>query len=260
MNINTTIETVTPNVARKFLELNTNNRQLNQIHVKNLAKEMADGNWAFNGGSIVFNGQKLVDGQHRLHACIASNTPFLTVIVRGVGDDAFATIDQGRKRTGGDILSINGERNANLVSAALSKIHCITTDKWSDRLSQTQMLEYLDSHGDVREFASFIASKSTAARGVSYPSILVATMYLCACKDKVSAYQFFNKLLTGEGISKDEPVFSLRNRLIANTVSSKKISPRMQTMLIVKSWNATRKGASVRMIRSSDEDTMPEIL
>jgi hypothetical protein len=64
------ITLITPELAEKFLEKNSNNyRKLSEKVVKAYQIDMETGNWKFNGDSIKFNKSgQLVDGQHRLTA------------------------------------------------------------------------------------------------------------------------------------------------------------------------------------------------
>ena len=59
---------ITPDYARQLLEQNTNNRPCSESHVNFLAREIILNRWKLNGSTIVLNGERLIDGQHRLHA------------------------------------------------------------------------------------------------------------------------------------------------------------------------------------------------
>ena len=116
------LETVTPERAAVLLKGNTHNRSVNANYVQTLAREMTEGRWKVNGDSIRMNGSTLIDGQHRLTACILSGQSFDTLVLTGLESDVFDTIDNGRKRTAGDVLSITGEKNATTMAAALSVV------------------------------------------------------------------------------------------------------------------------------------------
>ncbi len=100
---------VTPKMATEWLEANTHNRPVSDKKVRDYATAMREGKWMLNGETIIFdkNGV-LADGQHRLWACITSEVAFETVVVGGVLSDAFASIDTGMKRSGKDVLHIDG--------------------------------------------------------------------------------------------------------------------------------------------------------
>jgi len=85
---------VTPAMAKQMLESNSNYRLISQKHVDRLAAEMSCGRWALNGQAIIFSSEsKLLDGQHRLHAIIKSNTTIETAVVYGVDPLASQSYD-----------------------------------------------------------------------------------------------------------------------------------------------------------------------
>jgi len=111
--------TITPRKAKSILSTNTNNRKINPRHVSRLARQMVNGDWIYNGQSIVLNDKgKLLDGQHRLMACIESNASFVTELIKGVtSTHAFETIDTGKARSSADILGIEGFKNTNHLAS-----------------------------------------------------------------------------------------------------------------------------------------------
>ena len=109
---------VNPSKAKSWLERNDANRPCKEGDVKRLAAAMAGGKWKLNGDAIRFNGDgTLIDGQHRLRACIESGCSFDTYVVTNLDNDAFDTIDQGRKRSIADVFARQGFSNAALSAA-----------------------------------------------------------------------------------------------------------------------------------------------
>lgn len=112
------VTTITPEVAAIMLQNNPVNRNLRKRYVNSLARDMMSGAWQVNGDAIRLNCDgSLIDGQHRLSACILAGVPFKTVVISGLQNDVRQTIDGGIKRTHGDRLSMAGVANANHVSA-----------------------------------------------------------------------------------------------------------------------------------------------
>lgn len=65
--------TITPEKAKTLLVMNTKNRKLSRKLVQKYASDMAAGRWPYNGDPIrVSVSNVLLDGQHRLEACIAA--------------------------------------------------------------------------------------------------------------------------------------------------------------------------------------------
>lgn len=109
-NMNAYWKTITPEIAHEWLRGNTINRPVKQHYVRMLASDMELGRWKRNGETIKRNGRLLLDGQHRLLACIMANTPFETLVVDGIDRDVFPTIDDGCPRSRIDTLAVAGEK------------------------------------------------------------------------------------------------------------------------------------------------------
>ena len=100
---------VTPAIARDWIQVNTKNRRIRSAKVDQYDASMRAGRWAFNGQAIVFDVHgRLMNGQHRLLACIKAGVSFKVLVVHGVDAEAFDTLDTGAARTAGDILGIAG--------------------------------------------------------------------------------------------------------------------------------------------------------
>lgn len=113
------VEQVTPEKAAQVLSgPNVNVRHLNEEYAQQLAKLMALGRWDVNGESVKFNASgELVDGQHRMRACVISGKAFTTLVVRDVDNDA--NVDVGRHRSAAQLLARDGATRPTLVASAL---------------------------------------------------------------------------------------------------------------------------------------------
>jgi len=102
-----------PKKAAELLENNDHNRKITQSRVSEYAKEMRNGMWMYNGETITRSvSGKLMDGQHRLLAVIASgveiDVEFIDSIPDKTGDvDIFLTINT-KNRSNVDALTIAG--------------------------------------------------------------------------------------------------------------------------------------------------------
>lgn len=110
----TTIETITPALAKEYLEKNAiNNRHLRPSHIEALATAMRRGEWILSHQGIAFNTNgKLIDGQHRLWAIIKYGFPVQINVTRGALPESFLVDDLGLKRTVTDVLGGNQKGNA----------------------------------------------------------------------------------------------------------------------------------------------------
>lgn len=72
-----------------------------------------------NGEPLIFDwNMKLLNGQHRLYACIETGEPFPAAIMYGVNPDAFSTMDGGKTRTAAQILQMAQFENTSTLSTA----------------------------------------------------------------------------------------------------------------------------------------------
>ena len=96
------VEVLSPTDCASMLEKNEHNRPLRAVNVTYFAKQMENGKWELNGEPIIIarNGD-IMDGQHRLWACIECGIPLTVYVVRGVDMDTFHTLDTGSKRSTG---------------------------------------------------------------------------------------------------------------------------------------------------------------
>lgn len=105
------VETITPEIAKTMLGENVNNRRISRDNVNLFAREIRNGEWRFNGEAIKFGKDgRLLDGQHRLLAVIAADKPLTTLVIRGLEDETQQTMDSGKTRTLGDVLTLRGEK------------------------------------------------------------------------------------------------------------------------------------------------------
>lgn len=117
---------ITPDLARYLLAQNhPHNRGVQARQVKKLARDMAAGRYVLNPlAAIVFDRTgKMSNGQHTLHGVIESGTSGQWILLDlGWPEDLIYVLDQGRKRSGGNVLEIADYPNATVLAAAVTKV------------------------------------------------------------------------------------------------------------------------------------------
>lgn len=106
----TKIIRVTPAMADNWLEANTINRPLRKSVVEGLVAAYMRGEHRLTHQGIAFaDTGELIDGQHRLTAISKMPADFAVdiMVTRGLPKSAFDAIDQGLKRSHGDVLRIS---------------------------------------------------------------------------------------------------------------------------------------------------------
>ena len=187
--INSVLEKITPNVATEYLGKSIGNRKTKIGKVQQYARDMKNGNWEVNGEPIVFNvAGTLVDGHHRLLACIKSGCDFYSLVVRGVCEEV-KTFDVGDSRSVSDILAMRGEELG--TSKIVSLIKFIYSREFSQKnISEAEVNEYLRNESN-KEYLSiineFLKKNHSAGKNL--------------VKDTASMYVFYYALKNG--VSKD---------------------------------------------------------
>lgn len=254
------IETITPAMARALLERDSKNRPIRKRRVDEFATEMRGGTWQLNGETIkiAVNGDVL-DGQHRLCACVQSNTSFQTVIVYDLPTDVFKTIDNGSVRTLADLLHLRSvEASKTIASAAAYVMRWDSADPKermtgrrpgvTNRPTRNQLFNWLETTNFTLWPDSARAARRV--RGLCPRSIACASHYIMSRSSRAKADDFFTKFATGAGLSSDgDPVLHLRNRFIKDKTKKFPAHPEEKFAWIMKAWVAFLEGREMRQLR-----------
>jgi len=255
----TEVMTITPELAKDMLRGNQRNRPLKDSYVRLLAQDMKDGKWALNGVPIIFNGKLLIDGQHRLSACVKAERSFRTLVVNDVEADAFVTIDVGKKRTAADTLATKGEQNYSLTAAAAAIVYSYYNDgdgnkhRMANRSGNNRVIaDAMKTYPALRASVAHCVGRRTKIIPIS---IMTACHYIFSRIDTVRADDFIERLYTGANVTAGTPMEELRNRLLDNCLSSRKLSRGYVASLVIKAWNAERTGRSIKRLRGWTGDS-----
>lgn len=111
---------VTPEMAKEWLMKNRSNRKVREDRVDRYAEQMKDGEWMVSPDAIAFSyTDKLINGQHRLKAItqLGQGESVECLVAFGLDPAAFKIADVGVKRTGADVLRIEGFKSAEEMAA-----------------------------------------------------------------------------------------------------------------------------------------------
>lgn len=251
------IVTVTPDLARKWLDNNHSNRNISHHHVNSIATDILNGDWHINGDAIRLDPQgNLLDGQHRLSAIIQADQAVDTIVVYNVRPVAQTTMDTGRKRTLGDALRMRGEKYYSHLASTLAQVANYDTGSrtFQSRIqSISASLHYLDAHPGIRESAA-VAARANAAR-MGIPGAVAGCLHwVLANVNRVDADYFFNALLSDEGHAEGSPILAARRALRkelnrAQSAGVRSVSPRWVAGIVIKAWNKWRDGEESHRLR-----------
>ena len=257
-----TIEKITPRKAKAWLAIQSANRHVTQSSVDYLAAAMTAGEWMLNGESIKRNCDgSVIDGQHRLLAVILSGVTIESYVVHGLDSDAYETIDQGRPRGHADVLSRMGVENYTLMAASLRAIICYERygmPVWSVKIRGTEIAEAYDSHPRLQECAKFIRQHSRAK--VLPQSLATFLLYVSSERKPRKAFQFFELLNSGEGLVKDDPVHSLREKML-RAQGAKEFGRVARAVIAAKALNCylANKPMPMKSLRYVDGENFPKV-
>ncbi|MFI0915228.1 hypothetical protein [Streptomyces abikoensis] len=252
---------VTPDMAREWLKLNTHNRKVRERAVADYARDMAASKWLMNGEAIKFSASgSLLDGQHRLHAVIAANTPVLMLVVTGLDDATQETMDAGRKRTTGDAFALRGETNFTVLAAVLKRVWL--WDQGDHRFTQNRVpttaecAQLLAERPEIRRSVEIAARVHGAFRYI--PQSAVGTAHhLFSRIDTAQAVWFFARLGDGAELPTGHPVLTLRNRVMSERADRRAVPDFRYMAYLIRAWNAVRDGRELGRIIQAPDAPMP---
>lgn len=253
---------VTPDVAFQWLTRNTINRTVTKAHVERLAIEMATDRWMLNGEAVKFASTgKLLDGQHRLTACIEAMKPFPTKVVTGLEEAVFKTLDQGKVRTAADLLTIDGQKFGATNTAAATML------VWQYQLGKI-IANAQPPRTVIRDMAvenpgiAKACDDAKAFAKVMPVGVGGFLLFMFAQKDVVLASEFRDAMAIGANMAPDDPFLRLRNAWLENRAATRKRGRPEMIAISIKAWNAKREDPDkgVRVLRHATGERFPKIL
>lgn len=155
------VMTITPEIAKEWLEKNYDgNRKIKEDVVKSYARQMSNGMWTDSNDAICFSKDGvLLNGQHRLNACVHSGCEFTSIVRWDADPDSFANMDIGARRTNTDIA--RGIRGADKIAtsstmrATMKALYglCYGINIAHARLSAVEEIEIIDRWRGIAELA-----------------------------------------------------------------------------------------------------------
>lgn len=247
-----TLEHITPQIAARMLEANTNNRPARDGLVQSYAEDMRAGRWQTNGDAIRFNvdGQ-LIDGQHRLFAIIRSGLTIPSLVIRNLGNAAFQTIDGGATRKAGDILNMMDVKNANTVASVARMSILYTSGQIQQRrVSRTAIVEFVEAHPYIAEAAHI---SRPAGRGGHLNAAPVSAIIFLANErryydDEIAS--FLEGIVEGAGLERGDPRLALREWSVNERMRNHgKLNTIVTFAAVARAWNAYAKGERLIVIK-----------
>lgn len=253
------IEKIGPDRARELLSLNTGNRKMSDRHVNRLSLDIEKGQWKLNGETIkISKSGELLDGQNRLTAILKTGIPCDNIVVSGLDDSVFTTIDIGRSRSVADMIHIEKIPNATAIAAGAALVfkygrNLLPYQDGQERyFSKTDLVDYIMSHKNELIHSARHTCSLRFMKRVMPPSYSVFLYTIFGRIDKELRDEFFEKLEKGVNCEPQSPEYLLREKLI-ETMGHKNYRDRedgyTKSAYAIIAWNAVRENKPLKQLR-----------
>jgi len=259
-----TVETITPEIAHEWLGFNTHNRNAKAPPVGRYAEDMAAGAWPVAGDPIRFDWSDppvLLDGQHRLLACIQAEVPFSTVVIRGLDPDVMPMIDQGSKRTLADVLKLRGE--VDTINLAATVALCLRWDRGEvTRTVQpppSACLVWLEANPTIRDDVRDAKAFAHAPLYLAVRSVAAFMYRLREVETERDGEEFLERLLSGAHLGERDAIYVLRRWLSAADERKTLVLAHQQLAMLIKAFNYWDLGVEVNHLRLGAREKFPTL-
>jgi hypothetical protein len=243
----TEVVSMTPELAELLLDRNKNNRPVRESTIGKYATDMVSGAWTLNGEAIkVGTDGDLIDGQHRLNACIGSGCTFQTMIVFGLAPETRVTMDQGAARTAGDYLKMEfGDADSNNIAAAAHYLWAYENRRpmssvGAHSATKAQIRDVRERHPGLVESAKKVGAVNSK-RNLSRSELIFFHYVASKAAGEDAATTFVYLVRTGDELKVTDPIYRYRERVFGSRLRR---GERIE--LLFRTWNAWRKRGQTR--------------
>lgn len=248
--------TVTPELARSWMEKNIGNRPKYPSNTKKLVTAINAGKWKMTGDPIRFSASgKLIDGQHRLMAIIETGKQVPCVVMRDLGDDIFDVIDSGKPRGKVDVLSIEYGLPID-TSGVLSTATSLAIDYargqfgFGGKADKSELIVFIDQNSEIITSAEY-AQKLPKTSSPTPRSIAAFFHFHATKKSEEDANKFLERFMVGAVNGTDDNLLHLRNLCTSAKVIRRPISTTEVLWRLIKIWNAEQRGKPIKYFNNT---------
>lgn len=173
---------MTPAWARDILSKNTRNRPISDNRVSELMGIIKRGEWQLtHQGIAVATDGVLLDGQHRLTAIARTKKTLPVMLTLDADPQTFTAIDDVKKRSAADVLSIAGQHNSMLLASSLRILIAYRSGEarpWGAVRRAMSAQQILDAVNDFPGLTTFVApGRSVYKRVGGSAGAFIAALY-----------------------------------------------------------------------------------
>lgn len=258
---------IDPQKAEYLLDTMESNRHVSQSHVDKYMDDMRKGRWfVTNQGIGIDRTGRLIDGQHRLWAIIETGIPQKMLVVRGIDPQAFRALDETRKRTFADDLSIMSESDYSakgamvrlVAKAEIAGPRGMTINSMrSLRFTRYDLSDWLNEMRQKASIEDALRVGKTLYTSVSAShSANSALCYLASVRFSPEIAEGFIKSVgSGEGLFKGDPKYALRDRLQKMAEIMPRPSGELYLAHLIKAFNAEMRGERMYRVEFREQAT-----
>lgn len=259
---------VTPELAKSWLERNTNNRPLSKWTVTQYANEMNAKTWRHpTGEPLIFDTNGVIQqGQHRLNALVLSGKTIEFWVLFNADPDDFRVIDSGKKRSVRDVIMMQGGKNA-AVAAAAARLICLQKVganglSWDEtKLTRSEIVEFHEAHFEALQAAAKIGKNLTRVVRISPSQFAAVYAHVHIISDEINKLnEFVDDVTNGFMLPKDSAALALRNWSVTPKSRIDTHKQKDGIAVIIKTWNAYNTDSPMRLATWRNKEMFPKPL
>lgn len=253
--------TISPADAKAILLAMPPQRMLSPTNVRYFAELIVAGRFRVTHQGLAFDKEgKLLDGMHRLTACVQADRAISVQVTFNLDRDLFDAMDRGRVRNHADDLvtgTLTSDRKyAEIMAAAAKNIWQIERGlvPWNPppkyEFQMKELREIVARHEFIYDAISYVYKHQSSWRGIGMG--VAATFYtLFHAINPQKADVFIEQVALGENLKYGDPAYAFREyRRHAGSAHGR--ANRSAIMItLVRAWNAFVEGRTLTRVSSS---------
>lgn len=256
---------ITPIMASELLSKHNCIKKIDNEQLKKIEKDLIDDNFKFNGATIALDADgNLIDGRHRLTACVNTGIAFNTLLVWGVDTNGQYTKDTGRSRSIVQVIANKGYKNPMALYQCSLILNGILTsddnteeikDVYLNDVTNKDIINILDTTPNLDVSVNMII-KNKKNYPISAIHHLIVLDYLCRFVDNKPdmATEFLDVLSNIKSAEFTHPAMMLKNTLFNTKFSKKK-----QIALLIKAYNLFKQNLRCTKLGWTESSKIPSV-
>lgn len=248
---------VTPEMARQWMEKNSQNRSASETRAMSYYRDMVHGRWTLSGEPIALSPTGvLLNGQHRLMALIKYGQKVLMLVQFNC--DEHAVFDRARQRTLGDVFNIAGQASGGSVASWASIHAALVANHTTGILTPSEAEIWRDHHAPDIAFGLRILTPMRLS-GIGIAPVVGAFVFAFPA-NPMRIEDLALQFATGADLSSGSPLLACRNYVLSRTrgaAAAGKLKQAAENRLIMakkvlRAIQLTLQGRSIEKIQRTD--------